>query len=138
MKARTPDTSVVVAGLSSWHPDHETARPVLSQVRVGIAHVIAESYSVLTRLPHGQRIPPDTAWRALSSVFDELPIVMRPSAFAPLFARLAESGVVGGATYDALVAETARSNEVELVSFDQRAARTYEFVGADFVLLETA
>lgn len=136
MTATTPDTSVVVAGLSSWHPDHESARQILMQATIGIAHVIVESYSVLTRLPGGQRIPADVAWQALDSVFEEPPMVLASTAFGPLLSRLAAAGIAGGATYDALVAETARTHGFELVSFDRRATRTYGTVGVDYVLVE--
>jgi len=92
--------------------------------------------SVLTRLPHGQRIAANVAWKSLRSAFSEDPMVLGPEAYDSLFSQLALAGVSGGATYDALVAETARMYDVELVSFDRRAARTYEVVGVKFVLLE--
>ncbi len=58
MTGVTPDTSVVIAGLSSWHPDHDLARPVLADKPPILAHVLSESYSVLTRLPAPRRLDP--------------------------------------------------------------------------------
>jgi predicted nucleic acid-binding protein len=70
------------------------------------------------------------------SVFGGDPLTLDDSSLYALFDRLAASGVAGGATYDALIAETARSNGVRLVTLDRRAIRTYEIVGVDFSLLE--
>ncbi len=47
----------------------------------------------------------------------------------PLLGRLAESGVHSGATYDAIVGETARLANLRLISMDVRAQRTYAVVG---------
>ncbi|MEX2240756.1 MAG: PIN domain-containing protein [Burkholderiales bacterium] len=49
------DTSVVVAAFASWHEGHAAALRALGRgVRVP-AHVLLESYSVLTRLPPPHR-----------------------------------------------------------------------------------
>jgi predicted nucleic acid-binding protein len=50
--------------------------------------------------------------------------------------RLALVGVKGGATYDGLIALTALEHDLELVSRDRRAARTYRALGARFRLIE--
>lgn len=44
-------------------------------------------------------------------------------------ARFAELSIVGGATYDALIAITAMSFDVELITLDRRAETTYNKVG---------
>jgi hypothetical protein len=43
MTARTPDTSVVVAGLSSWHVDHDVARRELARRPPALAAVLIEA-----------------------------------------------------------------------------------------------
>jgi predicted nucleic acid-binding protein len=50
--------------------------------------------------------------------------------------RLAAAGVSGGATYDGLIALTAQEFDLELLSRDRRAARTYRALGIGFQLLE--
>src|SRR5687767_1073614 len=60
--ALTADTCAVVAALSAWHEHHEPAAEALEDVSVLPAHVVLESYSVLTRLPRVSRAlahPPD-------------------------------------------------------------------------------
>lgn len=49
--------------------------------------------------------------------------------------RLAVAGVSGGATYDGLIALTAIEHDLELLSRDRRAARTYRALGARFRLI---
>lgn len=120
---------MVVAGLSAWHPDHDIARPVLASRPRIVGHVLAEAYAVLTRLPHAQRLAPATVMGALRAAFPALPVVLAPRAVRPLLERLSAAGIGGGATYDALVAETARTNGLELVTLDRRASVTYEAVG---------
>jgi hypothetical protein len=52
------DTSLVVALFASWHEAHDAAREALpGEVRLP-AHVLIESYSVLTRLPPPHRALP--------------------------------------------------------------------------------
>jgi predicted nucleic acid-binding protein len=49
--------------------------------------------------------------------------------------RLAASHVSGGATSDGLIALTALEHDLELLSLDRRAARTYRALGVRFQLL---
>lgn len=137
MMRRSPDTSVVVAGLSTWHNDHGIALPILADHPIGIQHVITESYAVMTRLPKGRGIAPNIALRSLRSAFGTDRLTLNPIELDDLLDRLASSGVSGGATYDAVVAETARIGNTELVSLDARAVQTYEAVGVRYRLLAT-
>jgi predicted nucleic acid-binding protein len=127
----TPDTSVVVAGLSSWHPDHDVARTVLATAPRLVAHVLAESYSVLTRLPPGRRVEPALVLAALAHTFPSEPIGLPARRLLPLLRRLEAAGISGGATYDALVAESARVAGLRLTTLDARARPTYVAVGAE-------
>jgi predicted nucleic acid-binding protein len=135
--AVAPDTSVVVAALCTWHANHDEARAALSERPVPIAHVVAETYSVLTRLPRGRRVAPRLVMTALERAFPGEPITLAPSAVVPLLHRLAAAGVHGGATYDALIAETARQAGLRIVTLDARACRTYEIVGAAITRIGT-
>lgn len=125
------DTSVVVAGLCTWHPDHDAARAVLAARPVGLAHVLVESFSVLTRLPATRRLDPAIALTAVRRAFPKAPIGLPPSSIAPLLKRLVLAGISGGATYDALVAETARRARLVLYSLDARASSTYDTIGVE-------
>jgi predicted nucleic acid-binding protein len=127
----TPDTSVVVAGLSSWHPDHEVARAMLAGRPRVVAHVLLESYSVLTRLPPGRRVDPTLVLAALTGTFPGDPIALPARRVLPLLRRLESAGISGGATHDAIVAETARSAGLSLATLDSRARPTYVAVGVD-------
>ncbi len=131
MTGVTPDTSVVIAGLSSWHPDHDLARPVLADKPPILAHVLSESYSVLTRLPAPRRLDPILAVTALRHAFPDTPVSLAGRRLAPLLDRLATAGIHGGATYDAIIAGTARVAGLMLISFDERARATYAAVGAE-------
>lgn len=135
MSTRTPDTSVVVAGLAGWHPDHPTALEVLRARPPLIAHVLIESYSVLTRLPRDRRIAPRLAMEALSSFQVGDPLQLDGGSVTQLLERLAPAEISGGATYDALIAETARRHGVELVTLDERATRAYDAVGVTYEVL---
>ncbi|MGD9997611.1 MAG: PIN domain-containing protein [Ilumatobacteraceae bacterium] len=127
----TPDTSVVVAGLSSWHPDHEAARSALASRPRIIGQVLLESYSVLTRLPPGRRVEPAIVLAALSGTFPDSPIVLPARRMFPLLRRLEAVGISGGATYDAVIAESARSAGLRLTTLDSRARPTYAAVGVE-------
>jgi hypothetical protein len=130
-RASTPDTSVVVAGLCSWHPDHHAARLALAKHPPIVAHVLAESYSVLTRLPAQQRVQPTVARRALAAAFPNEPVQLAANDMNWMLDVLAGNNVGGGATYDALVASTALRAGFTLQSLDLRALPTYSVVGVE-------
>lgn len=124
----TCDTSVLVPALVSWHVAHDEARAALAEVQALPAHVVLETYSVLTRLPGAQRLDAGTAAAALRAL--PWPVVALGAAeHVPLVEQLATAQVVGGATYDALVAATARAHDFTLLTRDRRARRTYELLG---------
>ena len=100
------DTSVLVAAFASWHEHHRVARRALGGVRL-IAHSLLETYSVLTRLPPPHRVQARVAADFLEQVTTSPPLVLTATAMGALPRRLAESGITGGATYDALIAATA-------------------------------
>lgn len=133
---QAPDTSVAVAALLSDHPAHQTASEALAACKTTIAHVAAETYSVLTRLPPPHRAAPATAAEAIAKRLPRTHVALGADDHAGAPARLAKAGVGGGATYDGLIALTAIEHELELVSRDRRAARTYQALGARFRLID--
>jgi predicted nucleic acid-binding protein len=132
---RAADSSITIAALLNDHPAHEAAADALSACERTIAHVAAETYSVLTRLPAPRRADPTTAVTALDERLPATYATLDASSYARAPSRLAAAGVSGGATYDGLIALTALEHDLELVSRDARAARTYRALGTHFRML---
>jgi predicted nucleic acid-binding protein len=130
------DTSVVVAAFATWHERHAAARAVLDAGARLVAHCGLETYSVLTRLPAPHRAPPDVVSKFLENRFPEGWLSLPSKACAALVSRLAAAGIVGGATYDALVAAAAAHAGATLATCDQRAIRAYEAIGVQYRLVE--
>jgi predicted nucleic acid-binding protein len=130
------DTSVAVALIVADHEHHERTFTALSGRRLGLAgHAAFETFSVLTRLPTPARRTPATVARVLAGSFPHTRF-LGVQAAASLLAKLAASGIGGGAVYDALVGACATEHGLVLVTRDQRALETYraldvrvEFVG---------
>ncbi len=129
----TCDTSVLVPALVSWHHDHEQARmSVVDQVTALPAHVLIETYSVLTRLPAPHRIAPVDAAAAIAVTIG---IVALPAdSHLDLITEMSRHGIRGGAVYDALIAATARHHDLLLLTRDRRARAVYEAVGVQYAL----
>ena len=131
----TADTSVVLPALLSDHEAHQLAADALGACTSTIAHVALEAYSVLTRLPPPRRADASTAAAVLQARLPEGLLALNATAHASASSRLAAAGVSGGAAYDGLIALTALEHDVELISRDTRAARTYRVLGVRFRLL---
>ena len=126
---RTVDSSIVVAALIDWHPQHDSAARILSRKPRIASHALVESYSVLTRLPAPHRLAPGLVGELLSHAFEEAPLVLDALEHRKFLSDVAEAGLAGGAVYDALIARTAVRHHASLVTADERAARTYEAMG---------
>ena len=123
------DTSVAVPLLTRAHVHHASVLRWRKGKQLTLAgHAIAETYSVLTRLPGDGRLSADDALAAMDRAFPSrhgLPT----RTWAELPARLGRSGILGGAVYDALVGIAALSANLPLASRDARAAATYRRLG---------
>jgi predicted nucleic acid-binding protein len=98
------------------------------------SHSLLETYSVLTRLPGGMRFSAAEARRLIDEHFAR--IVTTPAQVAATaHAILAESGISGGAVYDAIVALAARHAGLALLTRDARAIPTYVALGARVEML---
>lgn len=129
------DTSVAVPFLLRSHVAHDAARQHIGQRRAALTgQSLAETYSVLTRLPGDARVAPVDAARLIESNFDP-PVLLDPETTASLPAVLASIGVAGGAVYDALVALAARGAGLRLATRDKRAASTYAAVDVPLELV---
>ncbi len=125
------DTSVAVAALDAAHAAHVPCLEVVRRRRPALAgHAAFETYSVLTRMPGQLALDGPTAADLIARVFPEVVLPDDPASVA-LLRSLGALGVVGGATYDALVAEAARAAGRVLLTRDRRAQATYDLVGVD-------
>lgn len=129
------DTTVIVAASASWHESHESAREALLRAPRLIAHCAIETFSVLTRLPAGRHLSGTDVRDFLAEHFEGDPLVLSSHAHGTFVARLVETGIAGGAAYDALIAATASEAGEELISLDRRALPVYARMGADARLL---
>ncbi len=117
------DTSVLVPALWKWHPDHTDCVAWLVAAASGAvelcttAHCLAETFSVLTRLPIQQRIKPAEAWDSLAaSVLPHVNMIELSSAvYVSALRELAGRGIGGGMAYDALIAAGAELAQVDLL-----------------------
>lgn len=123
------DTSAAVPLLLRSHVAHASVREhAQNRQPVLTAHSLAETYSVLTRLPGDARLAAADAVRLIEANFGPT-LIPDPSVGVGLPGILAPMGIVGGAVYDALVALAAKASNVPLVTRDARALGTYAAVG---------
>jgi toxin FitB len=120
------DTSVAIPLLMASHRQHPTVAKWASGRTLGLCgHALAETYSVLTRLPGDARVDATDAVALIDENFPaSLQLGARASKTAPR--EFARRGIAGGATYDGLVALAAREHGVVLATRDARARSTYE------------
>jgi predicted nucleic acid-binding protein len=110
------DTSAIVAGLLSWHQDHEVALQALEAVFARGRTVVlplpalVEAYSVMTRLPAPHRLSPADALALLedSPLGRCTPAGLRDRDGWAFLRALPSRGIAGGRTYDALVVACAK------------------------------
>lgn len=128
------DSSVAIASTLAAHAFHGGAlAAVLSHRPVLAGHAAFETLSVLTRFGP-DRLLPRTAALTLADNFGE-PCWPTLKGTKRVYALLGEHNIVGGAVYDALVAQAALDNARTLLSLDRRAEATYVAVGVQFELL---
>jgi len=129
------DTSVAVPLLVRSHQHHaEVVRWWNGQELVLSGHALAETYSVLTRLPGDARLAADDAARLLDARF-AAPLALGAAAAEKVHNTLSHLGIAGGAVYDALVALAAAEHGLPLATRDARARGTYDAVGVKVILV---
>jgi predicted nucleic acid-binding protein len=128
------DTSVAIALLVQTHSEHRAIVRWWSGREIALCgHAVAETYSVLTRLPGDLRLAPADAARLIAERFAE-PLFLGPKVAKRLPDVLSGLGIAGGAVYDALVALAALEHGATLATRDVRAKATYELVGAKVIV----
>ena len=119
----------MVAAVCGWHERHAAAANALEarldrgDQLVVAAHALAETYAVLTRFPSPHRLAPEDAWTLVEANFVTGARVTALSArdYVRLIANLAGSGMAGGRTYDAIIADCARRAGADtLMTFNPR------------------
>ena len=129
------DTSVAVPLLVASHECHEQiAAWANGRTLTLCGHALMETYSVLTRLPGDARVSTADAVRLIDENFVE-PLVLPDGIARQAHHRCALAGVAGGATYDGVIALTAREHDVTLATRDARARPTYEAMGATIIVV---
>jgi predicted nucleic acid-binding protein len=129
------DTSVAIAFVVRSHIAHDHARDHVGARRPTLTgHSLAETYSVLTRLPGDARVAPGDAAALMKANFAD-PVLLDPGVAATLPSVLAPLGIAGAAVYDALVGLAAARADVPLATRDRRAASTYAVLGVEVELL---
>ncbi len=124
------DTSVAVPLLVATHEAHaQVSAWARNKALVLAGHALAETYSVLTRLPGDLRVEPADAVRLIDASFGES-VLLPDSTAASLHHVLADLGVAGGAVYDGIIGLAAAGDGMPLATRDARAKATYEAVGA--------
>jgi toxin FitB len=127
------DTSVAVPLLVRSHHDHAAVVRWWNGQDVALTgHALAETYSVLTRLPGDARLAPGDAARLLKARFSP-PLVLSSPRTRRLPDTLSRLGIPGGAVYDALVALAAKEHGAALATRDARARGTYDAVGVTVI-----
>lgn len=125
------DTSVLLPALVPWHhANHRCVFALGLQEFAVPAHVLTETFSVLTRLPERRLSPAGAA--ALIEAIDAPVIDLPGGEYSRVVAALGARGIGGGATYDAVVGATAAHHGMLLLTADLRAPRTYDAVGARY------
>jgi predicted nucleic acid-binding protein len=121
------DSSVVIAGLLSWHEFHERALHALEKAmaarRLLIPFpVLVESYSVMTRLPSPHRLRPEIAHQLLHDSFSGARIAgLSPRKAWTFLGDCVASATAGGRVYDAVIASAAiEAHARELLTFNPR------------------
>jgi predicted nucleic acid-binding protein len=129
------DTSVAVPLLVRSHQRHaEVVRWWDGQELALSGHALAETYSVLTRLPGDARLAPDDAARLLDTRFTT-PLALSGGHARKVHATLSRIGIAGGAVYDGLVALAAKEHGMPLATRDARARGTYDAVGVKVIVV---
>ena len=126
------DSSVIIAGLLSWHQFHQRAFDALEKaianerLLVPLAALV-ESYSVMTRLPSPHRLRPEIANQLLHDSFGGARVVALSTKKAWTFLdQCVAGGTAGARVYDAVIAHSALEGRAEeLLTFNPRDFETF-------------
>ena len=114
------DTSVLVAAFWADHPSHGSCLRLLAGARpetsACCAHSLAEVYAVTTRMPVKPRVLPEQAMLFIGNIRERLSIVaLNSEEYTHALQASAVRGIVGGAIYDAMLAQCALKAQAETI-----------------------
>jgi len=114
------DTSVLVATFYGDHEHHQPSIALLSQQKKATgctaAHCLAEVYSVVTGMPGRDRASPDEILLFLNDVSERLTMVtLDESEYFRVLQNAGAAGIIGGATYDAIIAQCALKAKAQII-----------------------
>jgi predicted nucleic acid-binding protein len=124
------DASVLVPALLASHEFHEACHESAGLIDSAIGRALVETSAVLTRLPQPYTVPPGQASAALRSDSSNV-LVLAGGEVADAIDGFVLARGSGGASYDALIAVTAKRHSATLLIRDERAAEVDDRVGAD-------
>lgn len=129
------DTSIAVPLLVRSHNQHALVTRWWNGQDLALSgHALAETYSVLTRLPGDARLDPADAAQLLTARFSS-PLTLDAAQSSQLPATFSSLGIAGGAVYDGLVALAARQHGFPLATRDARARGTYDAIGVKVIIV---
>lgn len=114
------DTSVLVAVFYGDHVHHKASLELFIQFdrRTGCcgAHSLAEVYATLTRMPGKHRVSGEQAMLFIGSIRERLTIVaLDGDEYTEALERSAARRIMGGAIYDAMLAQCALKAQAETI-----------------------
>ncbi len=114
------DTSVLIAAHLGSHPHQPSSLAALAcaskATSACAAHLLAEVYSVMTRLPVRPAIPPEQVLLFLEDIRERLTILtLTEVAYIETIQAAASRGDTGGRIYDALLLRCAADTDAETV-----------------------
>lgn len=142
MSSFLPDTSCMIAAISSWHDHHERARREIEsrlsqkQQMIVAGPTLIEAYSVLTRFPAPHRIAPADARSLLEANFLQgvKVVALGAAAYGVLLRGAPDADISGGQIDDAVIAACARRARVKaLLTFNER--HFAPFAGEDLEII---
>lgn len=129
MAAFLTDNNCIVAALSRWHDDTAAQREIEKRLQraeelIFAGPVLAEAFSVLTRLPRPNRISPDAASQLLLANL-EMPgvrtVALDVGRYADIVRAAPREGIVGGRIHDRVILECALlAGAQTLLTFNRR------------------
>ncbi len=114
------DTSVLIPTFLEDHEHHEASLSAFLKAdrpsACCAAHSMAEVYATLTRLPGRHRLSGEQVLLFLENIRERLTLVtLDPEEYSAAVQEAAATGIVGGAVYDALLAQCALKAHAETI-----------------------
>lgn len=137
------DSSVIVAGVLSWHEQHQRASAALVALlkRTGKIvvplHSLVEAYAVITRLPPPHRLSPENALAILQEPFRSrsVSVGLDGEEGWDLIGELARLSIAGGTSYDGLIMACARKGGAQrILTFNSRHFERLGVEGIEIVV----